>query len=125
VSLRIGDATFFRGQPGVAVRRDDQKEIATIDQDPARVKQEFRHGYVNGMAPNDREKFNSFMDQVRELKAPNDRATLLQQKIDELEEDPANNRFLRKYLQAELWHVMHSNNIHPKEYNVPIRELRD
>ena len=123
-SMRIGDAAFRgNGMPGIVENKDEQGNLQ-IDTDQKRVRQQFRHGYLNGMPSQDRQQFNEILDTVRQTDDPKEKLNLLSTKMAELNEEPAKNRNLLQYLNSEMWHVMQTYNVHPKEYKIQSRDAR-
>ena len=116
MSFSVGDIVFSKsGQPGVVKKRD----AVTGDLDVETSGKEFEktrlRGFVNGLSINDRRQFSKVLDDVRQIKDPNEKIAKLQSRIAELNEDPRNFQLVR-YLNAELSHIRFSENIMPNQY---------
>jgi hypothetical protein len=125
MNIRPGDAVFLRsGEPGIVKDRNEITGKLKVDSDLQRVKQDMRHGFINGLTPEQREVFNTILDEVKgSTEDPGERVTILNAKVKELEQDPK--LFgLTRYVKAEMVHIMNSNNIKPREYSVQEAKLR-
>src|SRR5437868_1269156 len=125
MTLRIGDTAFIRGGTPVTVKdRDPHSAQLVLESDPEVVKDQTRHGYLNGLSPEVRSQFYEILDQVKgETEDPTERITTLQAKITELEQDPRKLQ-LSRYLKAEMNHIMNSYNIRPREYSMHESKVR-
>ncbi len=121
----FGDAVFIRtGIPAVVKERNDITGKLILETDGAKIKEDMRHGYINGLSAENREEFNSILDSVKDDNTdPQERAERLQTKLTELEEDPRKLP-LTRYLRAEMVHIMNTYNIKPNEYAVHESKLR-
>ena len=109
--------------PSVIVGRDDVKSTLKIDQDFSAFQVATRHGLINGLAPENREKFNEIMNDVMSDKDNAERVTMLQGKIDELKIDPRNTKLVQ-YLDGEVKHLMNLKGIKPRFYNTEETKVR-
>jgi hypothetical protein len=124
MSNRIGDTVFSQSAvPSVIVGRDDVKSTLKTDQDFSAFQVATRHGLINGLAPENREKFNEIMDDVMSDKDNAERVTMLQGKIDELKIDPRNTKLVQ-YLDGEVKHLMNLKGIKPRFYNTEETKVR-
>ncbi len=125
MAIKIGDPLFNPlGEPGVVTQKESARERLHASSDPAEVKDAFRHGYISGLEKPIRKKFNSVMDEIRQLDRPEEKVENLQKKISDLESEttsPANIQ-LTHYLRAELFHLMQTYNIHPRQFEVSYHE---
>jgi hypothetical protein len=124
MTYRIGDTVFSQAAvPSVVVGRDQATSTLKTDQDFAAFQVATRHGLINGLAPESREKFNEIMDEVMSDKDNAERVTALQSKIDELKIDPRNNKLVQ-YLNGEVKHLMNLKGIRPRFYNTEETKVR-
>lgn len=117
---RIQDPIFnYLGEPNIIKDYNEKNGKVSIDTDKTAIKHEFRNGYIKGIPPELRTAFNSLIDMVKKTEDPNEKISLLNNKISELEQsgDPQAVTFLG-YLKAEVAHIMHSFNIQPRYYSV-------
>lgn len=120
MAFAIGDAMFLRnGVPGRVIDKNKDSGEVVLTTDKEVLKEQYRHGLINGMDEELREEFNDTMDDIREEEEPKERIADLKEQIEELETDPEQ-RFMAKYLRSELNHLMNTHRIKPKEYVVPV-----
>ncbi len=119
MTIRIGDTAFIRnGTPAVVKNRDEFSGLLTLDAELGEVQAATRHGFVNGLSPEDREAFDSLLDVVKsDTMDANDRVETLKLRLAEIESDPTRH-LLAKYVRAEMMHIMNSNGIKPREYSI-------
>ncbi len=118
MSFKVGDVSFGRnGEPAVVVNRDAAKGELTLSKDQKQIEKYHKHGYINGLKSEDRASLQSLLDDVSAAKDPEEKVSMLKEKITEIESDPRQFQLLN-YLKSELFHVMHLNNISPKEYKL-------
>lgn len=118
MSFRVGDAAFgANGIPGVVKRQDNITGNLLVDTDQKTTRSIHRHGYINGLTPQERQNFNEHLDAVRSESDPNKKLELIREKISELKLDSANFRMV-KYLESEMFHLMNTYNISPRLYNL-------
>lgn len=127
MTLKIGDPVFTRrGQPGVIVGRDDRSQRYESKIENEAVRTAFRHGYVKGMEEEMRHNFNAIMDDLQGIEDAEERMNSLQGTIEKLELDADNgpdSQRLVRYLKSELFHLMRTHNVSPKEYKIPYFEV--
>lgn len=118
--MRVGDPIFSpKGKPGVVADKDKETEQLSVDGKHEVVKDQFRHGYLYGLDKK-REDFNEIMDEISELESPKEKAQVLQEKIQEMEENKSKDSVrLIRYLKSELVHLMSTYNLSPRSYVVP------
>ena len=118
MSFRIGDGVFgVNGIPGIVQSQDRVTGDLQIDTDEKEVAKVHRHGYINGLTPNERDAYNSHLDEVKQVDDPNEKITAMKAKITELQKDPSKIKMV-KYLESELFHIMQTHNISPRFYGV-------
>lgn len=125
MTLRVGDTAFIRGGTPVTVKdRNPVSNELILESDPAKVKEQTRHGYLNGLSPEVRQQFYEILDQVKgETEDPAERINTLNAKLFDLEQDPRNLQ-LTRYLRAEMNHIMNTYNIRPREYSMDESKAR-
>lgn len=117
MSLRVGDSVFLpRGETAVVTDRDKNTNKFALSTEPGIKQQNSRHGYINGMSPDQRVSLMALLDQVKELHDPNERVSQLRTKLEELRNDPSQWRMSR-YVEAELAHMMNVYGIKPTMYS--------
>lgn len=119
-NLRVGDTAFLRtGTPAVVKDRDPVNGKLKLEEDRVKVRDQTRHGYLNGIEPEGRAELYRILDEVKGETAddPAARVEKLQARLSELEADPTQH-VLARYLRAEMVHVMNTHGIKPKEYVV-------
>src|SRR4051812_48179027 len=100
MTLRVGDAAFYRdGRPTVVKNKDNANNTLQLEHAPAEVKKAFTHGYVNGISNEDRGRLNEILTEVKTTENPRERVMKLKEKIDELDVD-VKNMSLVHYLTA-------------------------
>ena len=119
-SHQVGDALFLPGsRPAVVRGRDENSGGLVVDTDAQAVSEEHRHGYINGLEPEERNAFNAILDQVRETQDPLTRIDILQARISELSQDQApQSRKMARYLTSEMAHLMHMSGIRPRHFTL-------
>lgn len=122
MALKIGSATFnINGMPGVVTSQDEIKAEYVIDTDREAVRKIHKYGYINGLSVEEREQFNSVVDEIAKLEDPKEKIDELAKVVEESRSDPKNYRMTR-YLESELFHQMQINNMSPRYFkaNMPL-----
>ena len=123
MKIQRGDVVFNQaGRPGVVMGRDELSGSLNVEANGENYEKARKYGFVNGMAPEVREQFQSIVDDVRQFKTTPERVKALMEKIGVLEQDPRNFRLVR-YLRAEQAHMMYTDGITPNEYKIDEQEL--
>jgi hypothetical protein len=125
MALRVGDTAFIRGGTPVTVKDHDPiSRQLLLESDPNVVREQTRHGYLNGLSPEVRQQFYEILDEVKgNTEDPTERINTLSAKLFELEQDPRNLQ-LTRYLRAEMNHIMNTYNIRPREYAMDESKVR-
>lgn len=125
MSIRVGDNAFIRGGlPSTVKGRDPLNGKLNLELDPAIVKEDTRHGYLNGLNQETRDELYQILDQVKaDTTDPGERIEKMRLKLDELDQDPRNLN-LSRYLKAEMVHIMNTYNIRPREYTMYESKVR-
>lgn len=125
MSMRVGDTVFLpRGQTAVVTEHDKNHGTFNMSSDPAVSKANSRHGYINGMSPEQRQDLMALMDRVQDLKDPKERVGEMRKKLDELRTDPRQWQMAR-YVESEMAHMMNMFNIKPTTYTSELGMLKD
>ncbi|MEZ4741706.1 MAG: hypothetical protein R3B45_04545 [Bdellovibrionota bacterium] len=118
MTFRVGDAVFARrGEPAVVVERDKVRDRLSVDASKQAVEKNHRHGYINGLQQHERDEFLSVMDKIAEIEDPKEKMDALNQRITQAKSDPKQLHLI-SYLESELFHVMNTYGIHPKQYTI-------
>ena len=125
MSIRVGDAVFLRaGQPAMVRERDPVTGQLQLDTSVKAVQTDMRHGYLNGIEPEQRDALYGLLDEVKgQSEDPEQRVELLRAKLTELEKLPQN-YVLARYVRAELAHLMNTHDIRPRLYGVGEDKIR-
>lgn len=125
MSVRVGDSVFIRsGLPATVKERDSNSGQLKLESDLDKVQEETRHGYINGLSPDNRGRFNELLDAVKEATDdPAGRVEDLLGRLTELDKDPRNHQ-LSRYVRAEMVHIMNTHAIKPREYAVSESKTR-
>lgn len=113
-----------RGQTAVVTEHDANAGTFKMTADPAVTKPHNRHGYLNGMSPEQRSDLMSLLDRVKEIDDPKERVNELRKKLEELRADPKQWQMSR-YVESELAHTMNMFNIRPTTYTTELGLLKD
>lgn len=123
MSVAIGDTVFDAiGRPGVVIGRDDKKQLI-VEREGENFEKTRARGFINGIENQPREDYNQIIKDVRELKSPRERLQVLGEKVEDLQKDPRNYLLVR-YLEAEMTHIMNSENIQPRTFRVDESSVR-
>lgn len=125
MSIRVRDAVFLRaGQPAIVRERDPVSGQLKLDTSLKAVQHEMRHGYLNGIAPEQRDVLYEMLDDIKSRSDdPSKRVDFLREKLSELEKNPQNFQ-LTRYVRAELAHLMNTYDIRPRLYSVGEDKIR-
>lgn len=104
--IKIGDYVNKAGiytKPGVIIEKKEDGSVV-IDTDAQAIKQYHRHSNTTGLSPEDKDKFNSVMDQIMAQENNAERINELQRTIDDLKQEPSNKKVVQSLRneQAQL-----------------------
>ena len=123
--FRTGDTVFTpSGTPAVVLKQNPIGHLTTLDRSKESLQSTTRHGYINGLTVDDRERFNGIMDDVKKAEDPESRIVQLQSKIEELAQEPKKNFVLAQYLTSELSHFMFAARVEPKVFTMNENKLK-
>ncbi|MCX6131258.1 MAG: hypothetical protein NTX25_19635 [Proteobacteria bacterium] len=118
MGLKVGDSFFNReGYPGFITGRDKASSALIVEKEGENFERSRRLGYVNGLNPQEREKYDSIMSEMRKRPEAVDRVNWLHDKLDTLSQDPKQ-QVLTRYLEGEMAHIMNSEGISPRSYTL-------
>ena len=123
--IQIGDYIPKAGiytKPGVLVEKKEDGSVV-VDTDQESIKKYHRHSNTNGLSPEDKEKFNSIMDDVMKLDNNGERLNELQKCIDEIRTDPTSKKVVDS-LRNEQSQLIRLSKELPRVYNVSGKELQ-
>jgi hypothetical protein len=118
--LRIqqGDIVFdTKGRAGVVVGRNADTGDINLQTKGEQFEQARRRGLINGLKPEDRQKYNEVIDTVQGIEDPHERIRALREKIDTISQDPRNHAVAR-YLEGQLVHTMEIKGIKPTDFTI-------
>jgi hypothetical protein len=125
MSMRVGDSIFLpRGDIAVITEHDKNQGTFKMSADPGVAKANSRHGYINGMSPEQRQDLMTLMDRVKEIEDPKERVSEMRKKLEELRADPRQWQMSR-YVESEMAHMMNMFNIKPTTYTAELGLLKD
>ena len=111
----VGSMVFDRiGRPGVVVKRNSDGS-AVAEKSGERFEQAKLNGFINGLNPTDRKDFNQVSAEVRQRKIPEEKVAFLQEKVEQLRQDPTR-WVLKRYLESEMAFIMKSEGNHPPDF---------
>jgi hypothetical protein len=104
--MQIGDYVAKAGiytKPGVVVEKNEDGTVL-VDTDPGVIAQYHRHTNTSGLTPEEKDRFNTIMDDIVSNPENAERINMLQNQIDGLVKDPENRRVVTalRNQQAEL-----------------------
>lgn len=123
-NVQIGDYVPKAGiytKPGVVTEKKEDGTVV-IDTDPENIKKYHRHSNTNGLTPEEKEKFNSIMDDVMNLQEFGDRINQVQSQIDALKVDPKNKKLVDSLRNEQAQLIRHSREL-PRVYNYETKDL--
>jgi hypothetical protein len=90
--LKVGDYISGSGtntKPGVVVEKKEDGTVL-VDTDPAVVSEYHRYANTSGLTPEQKHQFNAIMDEINQTEDSVSQLELIDAKIAELRQDPAN-----------------------------------
>ncbi|MEY4631148.1 MAG: hypothetical protein RIQ81_1268 [Pseudomonadota bacterium] len=125
MTMKVGDSVFLpRGETAVVTEHDKHLSTFKISADPAFSAHIRRHGYINGMTPEQRTSLMTLMDRVKEIEDPQSKVQEIRTKLEELRADPRQWQMAR-YVESELAHVMNVYGVKPTSYTSDLGLLKD
>lgn len=120
MGLGVGDVIFRQnGQPGVVQKRDEDTGNLTVETKGEAYENRRKAGFINGLKGEDRQSFDAIILESRGIKEPVKRVQYLQEQIAKLKEEPSkSNMQLTRYLESEVGHIVSSEGIQPRTYEV-------
>jgi hypothetical protein len=123
--VQVGDLVTKAGiytNPGVVVERKDDGTVV-VDTEPMAVNKFHRYSNTTGLSENEKNMFNSILDDI--YKQENDVAKIndIQVNIDKLQVDPKNARLVQ-YLRNQQAHLIRKAKDLPRSFNWDESSLR-
>ncbi|MCA2959447.1 MAG: hypothetical protein IOD12_04285 [Silvanigrellales bacterium] len=116
-NIQTGDLVNKAGiytKPGVVIEKKDDGTVV-IDTDAEQVKRFHKHSNTSGLTLEDKDKFNTIMDDIMSSESNADRINNLQMKLDELRIDP-NAQKLAQALRNEQAQLIRISRELPRVY---------
>lgn len=124
MGIIIGDTVFsVGGRPGVVLSKDNLTKELRIQKQGKAFETMRKRGFINGLVPKDREKFNNVMDEISKIEVPKEKVSKLREKINEMKEDPRLHVVVR-YLEGEMIHYINTWQLQPREYTADEATIR-
>lgn len=124
MQYRVGDAVFNNaGQPGIVKDKLVSTGEVVVQPQSETLKVVQKRGYINGLSVEERKDYNEVMDKIRELDDPTKKVEELGTQIGQKRMGDAKSRLVAKYLDAQMQHIMLTNNIQNREYTVDEMKL--
>lgn len=123
--IKIGDYVPKVGiytNPGVIIEKKEDGTVI-IDTDKDMIKKYHRHSITTGLTPDEKDKFNSIMDDVMSIDDNKERITELQNKIDALKANPEEKK-VADFLRNEQAQLIRWSRELPKVYETMPEKLR-
>ena len=115
---QVGNTIFdHQGKIAIVTDRDENTHQLTVESGGKNFERSSKYPLINGLKPQERKYYNDVMDQAYEKKEPIERIKLIRDKLKEIPEDP-NTHILRKYISAEMAHIMNTHRVWPREYTI-------
>ncbi|KAB8031968.1 hypothetical protein [Fluviispira multicolorata] len=123
--IQVGDYVSKVGiytNPGVV---EDKREDGTvvINTDKDMINKFHRHSITTGLTPDEKDTFNSIMDNIMSLEVQSDRILTLQDIIDEMRTDPKMKK-VSDYLRNEQAQLIRWSKELPRVYDTQPEKLR-
>ena len=123
--IEIGDLVPRAGiytKPGIVVEKKPDGNVV-IDTDPVKIEHYHRYAITTGLTQDEKEQFNSIMDEIMAMKDAGDQLNSLQSIIDDLKNDPANAKVTRALHNEQAVLIRRSQEL-PRVYQVQSHDLR-
>jgi hypothetical protein len=123
MGFKVGDNYFNRdGYPGVILGRDPKSEALIVEKEGPNFDKARNIGYINGLSPQERGEFETIITTMREKKDPRERVAWMQATVEQMRYDPKK-QVLTRYLESEMAHIMNSEGINPRIFNIDETKL--
>jgi hypothetical protein len=121
-SVNIGDIVARSGnytEPGVVVEKHADGSIK-VDTEPMAVNQYHRYTNTSGLSEEDKNKFNSILDQIYQKTNDVERINDIQESIDQLRTNAANQNVVRYLRNQQAFLIREARDL-PRTYNTDER----
>ncbi len=115
---QIGDLVPKAGiytRPGVVVEKKLDGSV-TVDTDPMMVNKFHRYANTSGLNENEKQMFNTILDQIYQKSDDVEKINDIQGEIDKLKADP-NNQNIVQYLRNQQSYLVRQAKAMPRSYN--------
>ena len=123
--IEIGDLVPRAGiytKPGVVVEKKADGNVV-IDTDPVKIDHYHRYAITTGLTQDEKEQFNSIMDEIMSMQDAGDQLNGLQSVIDDLKNDPSNSKVTRALHNEQAVLIRRSQEL-PRVYQVQHNDLK-
>lgn len=117
-ALQIGDYITKSGiytKPGVVVEKKDDGTVV-VDTDEATIQKYHKYANLSGLTPEEKEKFNTIMDEVSTAASSADKLGMIDQKVSELRENPDANKLIVQALRNQQAKLIRKSGELPRVY---------
>lgn len=121
----IGDLVPKAGiytEPGVVIERKENGHVV-VDTEPLSVNKYHRYTNTTGLSENEKNEFNSILDQIYAKEATTDRINDIQKEIDRLKVDPKT-RNIVQYLRNQQAYLARETKELPQRYEWDEAQIR-
>lgn len=121
----IGDLVPKSGvntEPGVIVKKQDNGTVS-VDTEPLAINKYHRYTNTTGLTEDEKNKFNSILDQIYAADDDVEKMNQLQSTIDKLKLDPTNTKVVQ-YLRNQQSFLIRQARRLPREYNMDESKVR-
>lgn len=121
---QIGDYVAKAGiytRPGVVVAKTEEGTLS-IDTDPTKIAEFHRHTNTTGLTPEEKERFNSIMDEIMSNEENSERINRLQEAIDTLAQEQGNAKVVQTLRNEQAQLIRYSREL-PRVYQFPSKDI--
>lgn len=123
--IQIGDYVNKAGiytKPGVVVEKKEDGTVV-IDTEKENIDKYHKYSITTGLTPEEKDKFNSIMDDIMSSENNVDRINQLQAKIDELRTDPINRKVVETLRNEQAQFIRYAREL-PRVYTFDGNRMR-
>lgn len=121
---QVGDYIAKAGiytRPGVIVEKNEDGTL-TIDTDEESIKQYHRHSNTTGLTPEEKERFNSIMDDIITADGNAEKLNALQESIDTLSREDGTKKVVQSLRNEQAQLIRHAREL-PRVYQYPDKDI--
>ena len=122
--VQIGDLvkTGIYTEPGIVSKINDDGTVL-VDTEPLSIFKYHRYLNTSGLTSEEKEKYNTILDQIYSKENDMDKLNSIQQEIDTLEKDPGSGNIIR-YLRNQQSVLIRSTKESPRFYSADEKQLK-